>query len=176
MRAFCMFTSLAGLLAVGCYSPEYPDGRQCAPDASCPGDLVCDLNFVCMSPELVEGRPDPPLPTFSGYGALCWPDNPCDEGLYCFVDPNDPADPDGNTNLGMCTAMCGDGTGNIDEQVCQFIDPGSVFTQCLFTESPDLSPMYCGTPCNFGDAFCPEGLECREDAWLGVTMCKPPLG
>ena len=172
MESHCRLLILASLLAAGCYAPDYPDGRPCSPDGSCPGDLVCDRSFLCLSPELVGDEPPPdPLPEpISSYGAFCGEGNPCLDGLICYFDPNDAA------GLGFCTPQCGDGSGAVDDGVCLFISnsPGA---QCVFSESRDLGPMFCGTLCAQGDdQACPAGLECREDEWVGALVCQVPLG
>lgn len=161
----CRWIILAAILATSCYSPDYPNNRQCTPDGSCPGDLVCNREFFCISPDLL-GEPPPPPPETS-YGEFCWAENPCWDGLFCYLDPND------GTGLGFCTAMCGDGQVVFDEGVCAYIDQNSPNTQCSFSDAAGLGPMYCGTFCERNED-CPPSLECREDEWVEMLICQTP--
>ena len=153
-------------LAASCYSPIYPEGRQCAPDGSCPGDLVCDQFFQCLSPELVQEPIEPTFPP-NLYGQLCWEGDFCAEGMDCFIDYNN------GFSQGFCTPVCGDGSGMTNEEVCQFVDPGFGATHCLLSEyPPELPPMYCATECDVS-GLCPDQLECMYDDWFGISICKP---
>ena len=160
------------LLLCACYSPNYPEGRQCAPDASCPGDLVCDPNFfLCLSPENVGVviPPNPPLPPEippDAYGWTCFDNSNCFEGMHCFIDFAS------GQEIGFCTAICGNGVGDINDEVCQYFDQGFGNTYCIFSDDPNnLAPQYCGTFC-VEQMECPFDLRCQDNPFFG-PVCTP---
>lgn len=166
---------LLGLLLSACYSPTYPEGRICAPDGTCPGDLVCDVNFLCFSPENAGEviPPDPPFPPDfprDSYGRLCFEEGGCPDGLTCFIDPRDP------DRIGFCTPMCVDFEGDINEEICQYVDPGQGTTMCgvIYDLETGEPPGFCATFCQEGTE-CPQELVCAFDEQYGTTMCKVPF-
>lgn len=171
------YKSLLPALALlcACYSPDYPEGRTCAPDGSCPGDLMCDQFFQCLSPEFVDVTipPDPPFPPEfppDAYGLYCLDEAECEPGLSCYRDPL------GINPVGFCTPVCGGFDGAIRQEICDYVDPGNGMTSCGLVNDPQTGgpPIMCSTFCE-GDQVCPPGLECLfTEAW-GAFMCQPPF-
>ena len=166
MKRCYLFAYLTIVLAA-CYAPDYPEGRICAPDGSCPGDLVCDVNFLCFSPEnaSVVVPPEPPIPPPDlppdAYGQPCFDTRDCFDGMHCYIDF------ESGQQGGFCTAVCGDGNGNVNEDICRYFDQGLERTFCFLSDDlNNFVPMYCGTVCDNGQA-CPWELICQEHPFFG---------
>lgn len=75
------------IVAMGCFSPTFPEGRPCAADLACPGDLICDPATTTCLEEASAPVPDASVDAVPD-AAIDAGAKPCIEGTVRAQDPN----------------------------------------------------------------------------------------